>query len=66
MVPVAQQNMVGVPLVLSGMLTTVWHAVIDMTKGVYCGFCPEACPVDAIVESERIARGLSDVTQRTS
>ena len=23
---------------------------IDMTKCIYCGYCEEACPVDAIVE----------------
>jgi NADH-quinone oxidoreductase subunit I len=24
---------------------------IDLTKCIYCGFCEEACPVDAIVET---------------
>ena len=25
---------------------------IDMTKCIYCGLCQEACPVDAIVETQ--------------
>jgi len=24
---------------------------IDLTKCIYCGFCEESCPVDAIVET---------------
>jgi NADH-quinone oxidoreductase subunit I len=25
---------------------------IDLTKCIFCGFCEEACPVDAIVETQ--------------
>ena len=27
---------------------------IDLTKCIFCGFCEEACPVDAIVETRVI------------
>ena len=27
---------------------------IDLTKCIFCGFCEEACPVDAIVEGPNI------------
>ena len=42
---------VGAVMVLFLFVVMMLDIDIDLTKCIFCGFCEEACPVDAIVET---------------
>jgi formate hydrogenlyase subunit 6/NADH:ubiquinone oxidoreductase subunit I len=48
-------------VVLNTRKTTKYE--IDMSKCIYCGFCQEACPVEAIVESNNYEYFINNRSQ---